>query len=187
MSIVQRPKRAIAPAAAVRRAPHVLFVAAPASNKTLYTIRPTAAALPPPPKRLATYASSVMSNSDGDNSFNSSDELDVESVDMDYCASTTPSVQTGQTQRKRERLTHLSPEEKMWRRKMKNRIAAQTARDRKRIQMDSMDTRLSKLEVINRKLAKENAELRAANAQLMAAMRARGDCATTGVNYLRIY
>jgi len=180
MSIVQRPKRAIAPAAAVRRAPHVLFVAAPASNKTLYTIRPTAAALPPPPKRLATYASSVMSNSDGDNSFNSSDELDVESVDMDYCASTTPGVQTGQTQRKRERLTHLSPEEKMWRRKMKNRIAAQTARDRKRIQMDSMDTRLSKLEVINRKLAKENAELRAANAQLMAAMRARGDCATTG-------
>lgn len=176
MSIVQRPKRAIAPAAAVR--PHVLFVAAPTS-KALYTIRPAAAA-PPPAKRQATYAASVMSNSDGDNSYNSSDELDIESVDLDYCASTTPSMPTGQTQRKRERLTHLSPEEKMWRRKMKNRIAAQTARDRKRVQMDTMDSRLNKLEAINRKLMKDNAELRAANAQLMAAMRGNSAETATG-------
>jgi len=74
--------------------------------------------------------------------------------------------------RKRERLTHLSPEEKMWRRKMKNRIAAQTARDRKKARMDNIEDAVQKLERQNRNLAAENAQLRKQNAELMAKMNA---------------
>jgi multidrug efflux pump subunit AcrA (membrane-fusion protein) len=74
--------------------------------------------------------------------------------------------------RKRERLTHLSPEEKMWRRKMKNRIAAQTARDRKKARMDNIEDAVQKLERQNRTLAAENAQLRKQNAELLAKMNA---------------
>lgn len=76
--------------------------------------------------------------------------------------------------RKRQRLDHLTQEEKVLRRKLKNRVAAQNARDRKKAQMDHMEDEVtvlkSALEVLraenecllsqNETLKKENDALR---------------------------
>ena len=45
----------------------------------------------------------------------------------------------GKPVRKRANLDHLSPEEKLMRRKLKNRVAAQNARDKKRTKMEEME------------------------------------------------
>lgn len=62
--------------------------------------------------------------------------------------------------RKRKRLTHLTPEERMLRRKLKNRVAAQTARDRKKAKMTDLEQMIQLLEEQNRELKQDNAELR---------------------------
>ncbi|XP_012927435.1 LOW QUALITY PROTEIN: X-box-binding protein 1 [Heterocephalus glaber] len=62
--------------------------------------------------------------------------------------------------RKRQRLTHLSPEEKALRRKLKNRVAAQTARDRKKARMSELEQQVVDLEEENQKLLLENRLLR---------------------------
>lgn len=62
--------------------------------------------------------------------------------------------------RKRKRLTNLSPEEKLLRRKLKNRVAAQTARDRKKARMQELEDALANIEAENKKLIAENANLR---------------------------
>ncbi|XP_063820367.1 LOW QUALITY PROTEIN: X-box-binding protein 1 [Pseudophryne corroboree] len=62
--------------------------------------------------------------------------------------------------RKRQRLTHLSPEEKALRRKLKNRVAAQTARDRKKARMSELEQQVLDLELENEKLLIENEVLR---------------------------
>ena len=62
--------------------------------------------------------------------------------------------------RKRQRLTHLSPEEKALRRKLKNRGAAQTARDRKKARMSELEQQVVDLEEENQKLLLENQLLR---------------------------
>ncbi|XP_073414767.1 LOW QUALITY PROTEIN: X-box-binding protein 1 [Dendrobates tinctorius] len=62
--------------------------------------------------------------------------------------------------RKRQRLTHLTPEEKALRRKLKNRVAAQTARDRKKARMSELEQQVLDLELENEKLLIENKLLR---------------------------
>ncbi|CAJ0578448.1 unnamed protein product, partial [Mesorhabditis spiculigera] len=62
--------------------------------------------------------------------------------------------------RKRERLTHLTAEEKMDRRKLKNRVAAQTARDRKKERTYKLEDAVERLFKENERLRSENAELR---------------------------
>jgi len=66
----------------------------------------------------------------------------------------------GQPSRKRERLTHLTAEEKMYRRKLKNRIAAQTARDRKKALMSELEETCRRLEEENDALLNENSKLK---------------------------
>jgi len=76
--------------------------------------------------------------------------------------------ENGQSVRKRANLDHLSLEEKMMRRKLKNRVAAQNARDKKRVIMDDMEVTIQQLQQQNKKLAKQNEELLALNCRLMA-------------------
>lgn len=61
--------------------------------------------------------------------------------------------------RKRKKLDDFTPQEKMIRRKLKNRVAAQNARDRKK-------ERLEQLEIIVTRLEKENKELKRSNEEL---------------------
>jgi len=61
--------------------------------------------------------------------------------------------------RKRRRLTHLTPEERMMRRKLKNRVAAQTARDRKKARMAELEALVAELEEENQLLINENKDL----------------------------
>jgi X box-binding protein 1 len=72
-----------------------------------------------------------------------------------------------QNKRKRQRLDHLSSEEKMVRRKLKNRVAAQSARDRKKVKMTELEDTLEVLEKDRLNLAHKNQELSLRNQQLM--------------------
>ncbi|GAB0197119.1 X-box-binding protein 1 [Grus japonensis] len=71
-----------------------------------------------------------------------------------------PGPEAPQPARKRQRLTHLSPEEKALRRKLKNRVAAQSARDRKKARMTELEQQVVELEEENQKLLLENQLLR---------------------------
>lgn len=69
--------------------------------------------------------------------------------------------------RRRENLDHMTAAEKLARRKMKNREAAQTARDRKRIVHERMEMALQELQEKTTRLEAENERLRAANEVLL--------------------
>ncbi|NWI08107.1 XBP1 protein, partial [Crypturellus soui] len=75
-------------------------------------------------------------------------------------AGTASGAEGPQPARKRQRLTHLSPEEKALRRKLKNRVAAQSARDRKKARMSELEHQVLELEEENQKLQLENQLLR---------------------------
>merc|ERR1712038_317165 len=69
--------------------------------------------------------------------------------------------------------------EKLMRRKLKNRVAAQNARDKNRLRMDEIEVKLQELEEANAKLQMENESLRALNERLMSSQRS----ATTPTDY----
>ncbi|KAH9518673.1 hypothetical protein Btru_005957 [Bulinus truncatus] len=68
--------------------------------------------------------------------------------------------------KKRRRLTHLSPDEKLLRRKLKNRVAAQTARDRKKALMAELEEKVAKLEEENKILKRQNFTLKETSSTL---------------------
>lgn len=72
------------------------------------------------------------------------------SVCSDYGSDSEEGSDTSENKppRKRANLDHLSPEEKLMRRKLKNRVAAQNARDKKRVKMEEMEGELQRLKVI---------------------------------------
>jgi hypothetical protein len=69
--------------------------------------------------------------------------------------------------RKRANLDHMTSEEKMMRRKLKNRVAAQNARDKKRVKMDDMEDRIKRLEDENKRMLEKQQELIEFNQRLM--------------------
>jgi len=75
--------------------------------------------------------------------------------------------ETSLSMSRKRRLDHLSWEEKLQRKKLKNRVAAQTSRDRKKAKMDDMDDRLRLMEVSNLKLSDEMRSLRELNERLL--------------------
>lgn len=68
--------------------------------------------------------------------------------------------------RKRQRLDHLTEQEKLNRRKLKNRVAAQTARDKKKAKMDELEIVVQQLRKENEKLKEENKRLKLENTRL---------------------
>lgn len=69
--------------------------------------------------------------------------------------------------RKRANLDHLSAEEKLQRRKLKNRVAAQTARDKKKAYIDEVELDLAKIKEKLRQVEKERDRLKTDNTQLI--------------------
>merc|ERR1712213_245898 len=90
------------------------------------------------------------------------------SICSDYGSDSEASLHDDKPVRKRANLDHLSPEEKLMRRKLKNRVAAQNARDKKRVKMEDMDSDLARLKAHAKALEARNAQLVAQNERLVA-------------------
>jgi len=68
--------------------------------------------------------------------------------------------------RKRQRLDHLSQEEKLMRRKLKNRMAAQSARDRKKVKMQDLEEEVAIIAKERNALLNQNSALKLKNQAL---------------------
>ena len=103
------------------------------------------------PTQFSSSGSSKSEMSDEPDSLSDLDEVETSSQACE---------ETEQTKKKRQRLTHLTNEEKMMRRKLKNRVAAQSARDRKKQKMDELEELAHTLQEQNLKLQNENTLLK---------------------------
>ncbi|XP_038215475.1 X-box-binding protein 1 [Zerene cesonia] len=88
--------------------------------------------------------------------------LEVEDGDSPVVVDSAPT-----TPSRKRRLDHLTWEEKMQRKKLKNRVAAQTSRDRKKAKMDEMESKINHFMEVNEMLVKEVEELKAMNKRLL--------------------
>lgn len=79
-----------------------------------------------------------------------------------------PNLSAGLPTRKRQKLSHLSLQEKAVRRKIKNRVAAQIARNRRKAKMVELERQVLELELENRKLRVANGSLREKATNLLA-------------------
>lgn len=110
-------------------------------------------------KTITLDASQALSNQESISQHSSDNSLNMSTSDDDDDddeISTGNSEQSQQPKQKRQRLTHLSFEEKLQRRKLKNRIAAQSARDRKKSKFDQMEESVRLLKEQNEQLRIEN-------------------------------
>lgn len=87
-------------------------------------------------------------------------DLSISTVDAKKVLATLEADEQMQNGVKRCRLDNLTHEERMLRRKLKNRVAAQSARDRKKAHMEELEVALTRLADENRLLKKNNEELR---------------------------
>jgi len=111
-----------------------------------------------PPSPITSNSNSSSIGSDPDMKDFAMDGSDGDGVDVKFRPK----------KRSRQNLSHMSQEEKMNRRKMKNRVAAQTARDRKKAKMDLMEVKLSHIDQEKQRLADEHQQLRKRNLELEA-------------------
>lgn len=113
-------------------------------------------------KSSSTEMSSSYSSSSSLSNFSFDDELLDDSIQVPDSNKLDSSLaQEEQKQKKkRQRLTHLTADEKMMRRKLKNRVAAQSARDRKKVKMEDLENTCDFLKEQNEILKKENSILK---------------------------
>jgi len=106
-----------------------------------------------------------------ENSYQSDDDDDQDSVisDMVVDELNLDSLEEPKIKKKRirEKLDHLTHEEKLMRRKIKNRISAQSARDRKKSKMQTLEKKIEVLSQDRHKILKENAVLKRQNEQII--------------------
>ncbi|XP_054165479.1 X-box-binding protein 1-like [Oppia nitens] len=79
---------------------------------------------------------------------------------------TDDTTEAAKPKRKRQRLDHLSQEEKLMRRKLKNRMAAQSARDRKKVKLNDLEDEVNVLIKQKKALVLRNAKLIESNKTL---------------------
>jgi hypothetical protein len=140
------------------------------SNK-VYNLRPVSSSIIQTKKEATLNQINLYEDSNSSTLF-SDTESSFDIMDHSSEISSTSSFQqsVGETQeqkKKRQRLTHLTAEEKLMRRKLKNRVAAQSARDRKKVKMEDLEQSVSLLRSQNEQLRNENETLKEKTRKLL--------------------
>lgn len=103
-------------------------------------------------------------------------KMEPEYDDIDYTENDDVK-QDGWSKGKKRRLDHLTWEEKLQRKKLKNRVAAQTSRDRKKAKLDELEDTVRSLKESNDILTEECSLLRSQNEALIAeTIKLRKEC-----------